>query len=245
MKINVWSDFVCPFCYIGKRRLEAALDKFPHKDQVTIQFKSFELDPNAAKEAGKNIHEVLAAKYGMSIEQAKAANANVGEQAASAGLTFNFDKMKPTNTLDAHRLAKFAGEKGKEAELTERLLKAYFTDSLFISDHNVLAEIAGEVGLNKEEVLAFLASDRFTEEVRTDEEEARQLGVQGVPFFVFNDKYAVSGAQPVEAFTSALQKVWEEETGKPVLQNLSVDSVSGAFCTDEGCDVPDERFHKK
>ncbi|MFK2824784.1 DsbA family oxidoreductase [Bacillus sp. B190/17] len=241
MKISVWSDFVCPFCYIGKRRLEEALNMFPHKDGVTIQFKSFELAPDAAKKTDKSIHEALAAKYGMSIAQAKAMNQNVGEQAALAGLTFNFDEMKPANTLDAHRLAKLAEEKGKEAEVTERLLQAYFTDSLLISDHLVLAEIAGKAGLNKEEVISFLATDRLTEEVRIDEEEARRIGVQGVPFFVFNDKYAISGAQPVEAFTAALQKVWEEENEKPVLQDLSGDGAPDTVCTDEGCDVPGDR----
>ncbi|HEY9578091.1 MAG TPA: DsbA family oxidoreductase [Pseudobacillus sp.] len=240
MEISIWSDFVCPFCYIGKRRLEEALDKFPYKEQVTVHFKSFELAPDAPKESSKTIHEVLAAKYGMSIEQAKAANTNVAEQAKTVGLTFNFENMKPTNTLDAHRLAKFAAEKGKEAEMTERLLKAYFTDSLLISDIHILMEIAEAVGLDKEETLSFLKESRFTEEVRADEEEARRLGVQGVPFFVFNDKYAVSGAQPVEAFTAALQKVWEEESESPALQKLSEGIEKGTICTEESCDITTE-----
>ncbi|OCA87122.1 DsbA family oxidoreductase [Pseudobacillus wudalianchiensis] len=241
MEISIWSDFVCPFCYIGKRRLEEALDKFPYKEKVTIRFKSFELAPDAPKETSKTIHEALAEKYGMSIQQAKAANANVAEQAKTVGLTFNFENMKPANTLDAHRLAKFAVEKGKGAELTERLLKAYFTDSLPISDADTLTEIAGTVGLNKEEVRSFLKENRLTEEVRADEAEARQIGVQGVPFFVFNNKYAVSGAQPVEAFAAALQKVWEEENDGPVVKILSEGDKNEAVCTDESCDLSPEK----
>lgn len=238
MEIVIWSDFVCPFCYIGKRRLEEALDKFPYRERVNVRFKSYELTPHAPKEPSKVIHEILAEKYGMSIEQAKAANVSIGEQAKAAGLLFNFENMKPVNTLDAHRLAKFAAERGKGAEITERLLKAYFTDSLPISDGNVLAEIASEVGLNREEVTLFLKGNCLTEEVRADEEEARTLGVQGVPFFVFNSKYAVSGAQPVEVFASVLQKAWEEELEEKLRPQQSSEVIeNGTVCTEEGCEV--------
>ncbi|GLY10718.1 DsbA family oxidoreductase [Pseudobacillus badius] len=240
MEIVIWSDFVCPFCYIGKRRLEEALAGVSFKEQVTIRFKSYELAPDAPKEASESIHEMLAKKYGMSVEQAKATNASIAEQAKEAGLTFNFEQMKPVNTLDAHRLAKFAAEKGKGAEITEQLLKAYFTDSLILSDAQVLANIAAAVGLDEKEALSFLQGSRLTEDVRADEAEARQLGVQGVPFFVLNNKYAVSGAQPVDVFKSALQQVWEEENGKPVLKDLSEEASSGAACTDESCEVSDK-----
>ncbi|PLR77068.1 disulfide bond formation protein DsbA [Bacillus sp. V3-13] len=239
MKIEVWSDFVCPFCYIGKRRLEAALAQFPHKDQVEIEYKSFELDANAPKNSGKSIHESLAAKYGMSVEEAKQANANVGQQAASAGLTFNFDTMKPTNTFDAHRLAKFAKYHGKEAEVTEKLLYAYFTESKDLSNFETLADIAEAAGLDRQEAVnALQDQNAFANEVRIDESIAQQYGIRGVPYFVINSKYAISGAQPAETFTSALQKVWEEENPAPKLQDLSADGADDAFCADGSCAVP-------
>ncbi len=241
MKIEVWSDFVCPFCYIGKRRLEEALATFEHGDEVEVEFHSFELDPNAKKNDDKSIHELLASKYGMSVEQAKQSNVNLGQQAKEVGLDFQFETMKPTNTFDAHRLAKLAKQQGKELELTESLLKAYFTDSKHIGDHETLTDLSVSVGLDREEVNEVLVSDRFTEEVRADEEEARQIGVQGVPFFVLNRKYAISGAQPLEAFVGALQKVWDEENTAPAFQSLSVDDSQGAVCTDDGCELPNNK----
>ncbi|WP_100403234.1 DsbA family oxidoreductase [Bacillus sp. FJAT-42315] len=236
MKIEIWSDFVCPFCYIGKRRLEKALEQFPHKDEVEVVYKSYELDPNAKQENEQQIHEALAAKYGTSIEQAKQMTENISRQAAEIGLPFNFDNMRSVNTFHAHRLAKYAKDQGKEKEMVERLLKAYFTDSMNVNDQTILVELAKEVGLHEESVQALLVSDRFSEEVRADENLARKLGVQGVPFFVINEKYAISGAQPPEAFLSALQKVWEEENASPVLTDLST-KTTGSTCTDEGCDI--------
>lgn len=237
MKIEVWSDFVCPFCYIGKRRLEQALEQFPHKDDVEVEFKSFELDPHAPVYTEKSIHESLAEKYGMSVEQAKQNTQHVAMQAAQAGLTFHFDGMKPTNTFDAHRLAKFAKDRGKERVITEKLLHAYFTESKNVGDLDTLAEIAEEAGLEREEALAVLRDkQKYANEVRDDQRLARQFGVTGVPFFVINRKYAISGAQPLETFVRALEKVWEEESGaKPKLQSL--DQTDGAACADGNCDI--------
>ncbi|HZG72605.1 MAG TPA: DsbA family oxidoreductase [Chondromyces sp.] len=240
MRIEVWSDFVCPFCYIGKRRLEDALRQFDQRDKVEVMYRSFELDPQARKEHGKSIHELLAAKYGMSLEQARQANEGVGRQAKEVGLDFRFDTMIPTNTFDAHRLAKFAEREGKGKEITERLLKAYFTDSKDLGDKDTLADLAEEMGLNRTKVEGVLASNQFATEVRDDEQEAYQIGVKGVPFFVFNQKYAVSGAQPTEVFVNVLEKVWQEENAAPVLQDLTSGSSATAFCTDEGCELPDE-----
>ncbi|WP_164670895.1 DsbA family oxidoreductase [Virgibacillus doumboii] len=237
MKIEVWSDFVCPFCYIGKRRLESALEKFAHSNDVEVGYKSYELDPEAEAKPGQNIHEYLSAKKGMSFEQAKSMNESLGEQAAEVGLTYNFDTMQHTNTFDAHRAAKYATEKGKGKEMTERLLKAYFTDSELISDHATLIKLAGEVGLNEDEVTELLKIDDYAIHVRGDEEQARQLGVQGVPFFVFNEKYAVSGAQPPEVFSEVLEKVWQEENEKPELQSLNPKKSKTTYCTDEGCEI--------
>ncbi|MBS4210306.1 DsbA family oxidoreductase [Bacillus sp. FJAT-50079] len=212
MKIEIWSDFVCPFCYIGKRRLEAALEQFPHRDEVQLEFKSFELDPDAPLKSTQSIHEMLAAKYGMTIEKAKEMNAGVGEQAASVGLTFNFDNMKPTNTFDAHRLAHYAKKHGKANKITENLLHAYFTDGKDVSDKETLVALAEGVGLEADAVLAVLNDEQaYADDVRDDEKTASQIGVRGVPFFVLNGKYAVSGAQASETFLGALEKVWEEE----------------------------------
>ncbi|MBT2701263.1 DsbA family oxidoreductase [Bacillus sp. ISL-40] len=240
MKIEVWSDYVCPFCYIGKRRLEVALDQFPHRDQVEVEFKSFELDPNSPKNIGQNIHEVLAKKYGMSVEKAKEANQGVGQQAATVGLEFNFDEMKPTNTFDAHRLAKFAKTQGKEAAVSEMLLHAYFTESKHIGDIETLSDLAEAAGLNRQEVLQVLNDkEAYATDVRQDESLAQQHGVRGVPYFVINQKYAISGAQPTETFMGALQKVWEEESPTPVLQDLSTeDEVS---CADGSCAIPEKK----
>lgn len=243
MKIQVWSDFVCPFCYIGKRRLEQAIEKFPHKDKIEVEFKSFELDPNSPKYDGKSIHEALAAKYGMSIEEAKKANEGVGKQAESVGLDFRFDEMKPGNTFDAHRLAKFAKEKGKEAVLTEKLLQAYFTESKNIGDEEVLADIAESAGLDRDEALKTLQDkNAYANDVRIDEALAQQYGIRGVPYFIINNKYAISGAQAPETFAGALQKVWEEESAAaPVLQDLSSAGTEDAACTDESCGIPENK----
>ncbi|MEH7255011.1 DsbA family oxidoreductase [Neobacillus niacini] len=242
MKIEVWSDFVCPFCYVGKRRLEEALSQFPYRDNVEIEFKSFELDPNSPPYSGKSIHESLASKYGMSIEQAKQANQNVGQQAAGVGLTFNFDNMKPTNTFNAHRLAKFAKTQGKEAAITEKLLYAYFTESKNVGDVETLADIAEASGLEREEALKVLHDEKaYANDVRIDQSIAQQYQITGVPFFIINQKYAISGAQPTATFSGALQKVWEEENPAPVLQDLSTVSAEDASCVDGNCVIPEKK----
>jgi len=234
MNIEIWSDFVCPFCYIGKRRLEQALEQFPHRKDVTVVFRSFELDPNAPKETPLTIHEIIAQKYGITVEEAKRANADIGRQAEAVGLTFRFETMKPTNTFDAHRLAQYAKEKGKLQDVVEQLFFAYFTESKHISDRDVLLDIAEAAGLDRSETEAVLDGDRYTEQVREDEAEAAQLGVRGVPFFVLNRKYAISGTQPIEVFRQALEKVWEEEQQASSLQPLADE---GGACTDGNCSI--------
>ncbi len=180
--------------YIGKRRLEQALEKFPQKDEVEVEFRSYELDPTTAKNQDKTIHEALAMKYGMSVDEAKKMNEGVGEQAKGVGLNFQFDTMVPANTFDAHRLAHFAKTKAKDKEITERLLHAYFTEGKRLSDHDVLAELAVEVGLERNEVFEVLQDETaYADDVRYDENTAQQIGVRGVPFFVVNQKYAISG----------------------------------------------------
>ncbi|AAK81377.1 putative DsbA family dithiol-disulfide isomerase [Clostridium acetobutylicum] len=228
MKIEVWSDFVCPFCYMGKRRLEIALNEFEYKTDVEISFKSFELDPSAKKEYSENIHELIAKKYKISVEQAKASNDQIVLQAEAIGLNYNFNKLIPTNTFDAHRLSQYAKTKGKMNELSEKIFKAYFVDSLNISDYKVLADLAEEVGISRDESLRILESNQYNEEVREDEKNASKLGIDAVPYFVFDDKYAVSGAQPAEVFLEALYKIDKE--GK-------VNDSSSGSCSGGKCDI--------
>ncbi|WP_433940520.1 DsbA family oxidoreductase [Paenibacillus lautus] len=235
MKVEIWSDFMCPFCYIGKRRFESALEQFPHKDQVEVVYRSFELDPNASYKPGVSMDELLAAKYGMSIEQAKAANANVTQQAASVGLTYHMDRVIPANSFDAHRLVHFAAQHGKMKDMTERLFRAYFTDAENLEDKNLLADLAAEVGLEREQAMGVLESDAFQSEVRADEAAATNLGIRGVPFFVLGGKYAVSGAQPLEVFTDALDKAYRE--ANPLVMVNESDSNDG-ICADGSCDLP-------
>lgn len=235
MKIEVWSDYVCPFCYIGKRHLEQALESFPHKDQVEVSFKSFELDPEVKTDPTISIDEALAKKYGVPVAQAKEMNNQMIQRAAQAGLAYNFDEVKQINTFDAHRLAKYAESKGKAAEMTETLLKAHFVESQFIGGQDTLIKLAAEVGLDPEETRTVLSSNDYADQVRADEADASALGVRGVPFFVINQKYAISGAQPVSLFADTLDKVWQEEHPKSPLQQIQ--SSEDALCTDEKCDL--------
>ncbi|MCU6792066.1 DsbA family oxidoreductase [Paenibacillus sp. WQ 127069] len=239
MNIEIWSDFMCPFCYIGKRRFEAALEQFPNKNHVEVIYRSFELDAHSERDVPHGVDEMLASKYGMSLEKAKEMNAGVAAQAQSVGLTFKFDTMILTNTFDAHRLAHFAAQHGLMREMTERLLHAYFTESKHIGDHQTLAALAAEVGLNQEEALQMLSGQAFTAEVRSDEEEAGKLGVRGVPFFVINRKYAISGAQSSEVFLGALQKAWEEDQPLTLL-NTSDSTAEGGAC-DNGVCAPSQQ----
>ncbi|XKE96451.1 DsbA family oxidoreductase [Metaplanococcus flavidus] len=194
---------------MGKRRLEDAIQKIDHPIEVT--YRSFELDPTIERDIKENMHEKLAKKYGMTIEQAKANTENMVQMAKESGLDYKMDTLILTNTFDAHRLTMFAKEHGLMAEMTERILHAYFTESKHIGDHETLADLAAEVGLDPEAVKAMLASGDLTDAVRADEEEGRQIGVNGVPFYLINKKYALTGAQPTELFVQALQQVIAED----------------------------------
>ncbi|WP_203248178.1 DsbA family oxidoreductase [Sporosarcina beigongshangi] len=211
MKIEIWSDYVCPFCYIGKRRFEEALKETGLEENAEVIFKAFELDPNSPATSDESMEEVLAKKYGTSIDEAKKMTDNVVVQAKTVGLDYDFSKMTPANTFNAHRLAKLAEQQGLGAQVSERFLKAYFIDAEKIGTEDVLLRLAEEVGISRERAQQVLDSDEFAAEVRADITEAGQIGVQGVPFFVINRKYAISGAQPAEAFAEALRKVAAEE----------------------------------
>ena len=238
MQIEIWSDFVCPFCYIGKRRLEQALKQLPAQTKVELVYRSFELDPHADKHKQVDVVSMLSAKYGMSMEQAKANTDNLVKQAATVGLSFHFDQMKHTNTFDAHRLAHWAGKYDKMNELAERLLKAYFTDGANLGDAESLAALAGELGLDQKEAAAVLAGNDYTDQVRADQARASQIGITGVPFFVFNNKYAISGAQPEEVFLEALQKIAEEEKPLTILNAPASVDADDSYCADGSCNVP-------
>jgi predicted DsbA family dithiol-disulfide isomerase len=213
MKIEIWSDIACPFCYIGKRNLEAALSEFPHADDVEIEWRSFELDPQAPVDTEQDMADLLARKYGYSREQAQAMNAQVSERARVAGLDFRMDDIVPTNTLNAHRLIHLAARHGLQAEMKERLLRAYFTEGRHVGDVETLVELAGEVGVPAAEARELLQGEELAYEVRSDEAEARDFSISGVPFFVFDRKYGISGAQPVEVFKEALENTWQETRG--------------------------------
>ena len=204
VKVEIWSDVVCPWCYIGKRRFEAALLRFPHP--VEVEWKSFQLDPTATTApAGAHVAH-LAQKYGRSLGEAQQMVDGVTAAAAGEGLEFRLDQAQSGNTFDAHRLLQLAKDHGVQDALKERLDKAYFTEGEAIADHDTLLRLATEVGLPSDEVSQVLATDRFAADVRHDIAEARELGINGVPFFVIDRRYAVSGAQPAELLRSALEQ---------------------------------------
>ncbi|RLQ93257.1 DsbA family oxidoreductase [Falsibacillus albus] len=237
MRVEIWSDIACPFCFIGKRRFEAALEKFTAKDQVDIIFRSFQLNSNAPLQTDKDIHTILAEKYGMTLEKAKMMNSQITQQAKDEGLDFHFDTLIPTNTFDAHRVLHFAATQGKMDQMKEALLKAYFTDSLNIGDHETLIKLAESIGIDGKAAEEVLQSEDFSSDVRTDQELASKIGVTGVPFFVFNQKYAVSGAQSREVFLEVLEKVKAEDIQeKPQLLNGQT-TVPSNGCSDDGCEI--------
>ncbi len=211
MKIEIWSDIICPFCYIGKRRLELALENFKHKEAVDIEWKSYQLDPTMEHQEPGSIDQYLSAKKGMPLEQAKQLNQHVTNMAKEVGLDYHFEKAIPNNTLLAHQLIHFAKHHGKQNEMKERLLQAYFTKGEDIGDIHQLVQIAKELGLDEKEAMESLNSNAFNGEIELDQYHAQQIGVRGVPFFVFNNKYAISGAQPETAFAELIEKVWLEE----------------------------------
>lgn len=210
MKIDIWSDIACPFCYAGTTQLNQALADFEHKDQVQVVHHSFQLDPTTPFEPKQSINAMLAAKRGISEAQADQMNQQVAQMFASLGLSMNHQDAKLVNSLHAHRLVHFAAANDKQEAMLARLFKAYFTDGLNTADIDTLVQLAGEVGLDPVVARAALESDAYTAEVQADIDQAAQYGIHGVPFFVFDNKYAVSGAQGAEAFRQALDQIWRE-----------------------------------
>ncbi|WP_425638953.1 DsbA family oxidoreductase [Algoriphagus yeomjeoni] len=230
MKIEIWSDVACPFCYIGKRKIEKAIAKFPQKDKIEIEWKSFLLNPDQVTQPNKSSLEYLSEAKGWSLEQTKEITANVSNMAAQEGLEYHLDKTVVANTKKAHRVLHLAKTAGKGDVMKESLLKAYFTDSLNIDDDAVLLGLGQEIGFESAAIQDVLSSDKFEREVDQDIYESRQLGVKGVPFFVLDRKFGISGAQPDEVFDQTLEKAWNEfAKTNPVLNMAEGDG--------EACDV--------
>lgn len=236
MKVEIWSDVVCPWCYVGKRRFEGALARFAHRDQVEVEWKSFELDPAAVPDDDGTTTpyaERLGAKYGRSVAQAQEMLDSMTATAAAEGLEFRFDLARHTNTVDAHQVIHLAHSHGRQDAVKERLFRAYFTEGAALHDRGVLAELAGEVGLDPQEVTRALEEQRFAADVRADEAEAAALGISGVPFFVIDRAYGVSGAQGADVLLEALDAAWA--ASHPLTMVAAGTTPDGEVCGPDGC----------
>jgi len=233
MRIEIWSDVVCPWCYIGKRHLESALESFGHRDEVEIVYRSFELDPSAPQVPVETTVESLARKFGTDVPGARELMKRADGAAASVGLEFHHADAPHARTVDAHRLLHLALEEGRQAELREALLAAYFTRGDNVGDHDVLRKVAVDAGLDPGRVDEVLASEEFTDAVHADVEQARAYGATGVPFFVVDQKYGVSGAQPTEVFGQLLERAWAES--RPTVE--LVGDTGADACGPDGCSI--------
>lgn len=228
LRVDIWSDIACPWCYVGKRRFEQALQQL-EDTPVELHWHSFELDPGApARVPEARQAERLAKKYGMSVQAAEQRIAHLSQQAQAEGIRFDFEQLKPGNTFDAHRVLHLAAARGKQDAVKERFLQGYLCEGLAIGEREVIARLAREAGLDADEVEATLASDAYAHDVRGDEAQASALGIHGVPFFVIGRRYGISGAQPAELLRAALEKAHAELAAEPEL-------VEGAACGPDGC----------
>lgn len=232
MKVEIWSDVMCPFCYIGKRKFETALKQFSNPEKIEVVWKSFQLNPELVTDPSKNSINYLAEAKGISLAQAQAMTEQVTQLAQQVGLEYKFDQSIAANTFNAHRFAHFAQQYGKQNEAEEALFHAYFTEAKNIDDKTVLLALGKELGLDETALKAALDGEHFTDEVKADIHEAKQLGVTGVPFFVFDRKYAVSGAQDSKVFLETLEKSFDEwQKANPVPK---LDIIEGQSCTADG-----------
>lgn len=233
MKIEIWSDVMCPFCYIGKNNFEQALNKLPFKDEVEVEWKSFQLDPTLAPNKTQDTIQYFKEKKGVAEPQAAQMLGQVTQMGKGAGIDFNFEKTLITNTFSAHKLLHLAKKHNKSNEMEEALFIAHFIDGKNVGDIEVLVDLAESLGIDKEEARQAVTTDQLDYEVNQDIQEARNNGISGVPFFVLNGKYAVSGAQPAEVFENALQQTYKE-TVSP-FKDLS--GENGASCDADGCSI--------
>lgn len=231
MKVEIWSDVVCPFCYIGKHHFEKAVASLPKDVEIEVEWKSFELDPYAQKDYEDDIYTLLANKYGQTREWALSAAEQMKQKGNDIGLEFNFDISIPTNTFDAHRFLHLAKSFGKQNEAEEALFEIHFRDGKHIGNHKVLIEVGQMLGIDMEVINNMLVSDQYAEAVRSDEKNGGELGIRGVPYFVINQKYGISGAQPVVHFKEVLsQAIREESSVIPSGEN------STGTCDVDGCE---------
>ena len=238
MKVEIWSDVMCPFCYIGKRHFEKAIDKLPFKDKIEVEWKSFQLNPTYRNTDNEGLYTYLSRSKGMSIDDAKRMTQQVVGMAANVGLALDFDRNIPANSFDAHRLLHFAKSENKQDEAEEALFYAHFIAGKDTAKLEVLSEIANEIGLNAEEVDAVLEGNEFAEDVISDVEESKQLGIRGVPYFVFDRKYALSGAQPVPAFEQGIVQAYTEwQAAQPIQTLTSLNKNDDAICDENGCEI--------
>ncbi|WP_326551660.1 DsbA family oxidoreductase [Micromonospora sp. NBC_01813] len=213
VNIDVWSDVICPWCYIGKRRLETALSQHPDADQVRVRWHSFQLDPAYPKGSREPVREMLARKIGATPEQVRAMHRQVSELAAQEGLTYALDRAIAVNTVDAHRLNQLAARHGLDGQMHERLMRAHLVEGAVLDDSATLVRLATEVGVDAGAAARVLASDEYAAEVAADARAARQRGATGVPFFAINDRWGISGAQPAETFAAALRTAFAAADG--------------------------------
>ncbi|GAA3782578.1 DsbA family oxidoreductase [Streptomyces phyllanthi] len=238
MRVEIWSDIACPWCYVGKARFEKALDAFPHRDRVEVVHRSFELDPHRAKGDIEPVLKMLSQKYGMSEAQARAGEENLRAQAAAEGLAYRTEGRDHGSTFDMHRLLHLAKQEGKQSELLQILYRANFAEerSVYADAEDRLLALAVEAGLDEDAAREVLADPQaYADDVRADEREAAQLGANGVPFFVLDRKYGVSGAQPTEVFTRALTEAWGERSPLRLVQD---EDAAAEACGPDGCAVP-------
>ena len=236
MRVEIWSDIACPWCYVGKARFEKALQAFPHRDDVEVVHRSFELDPHRPKGDVEPVLTMLSRKYGMSEAQAQSGENNLGAQAAAEGLEYRTTGRDHGNTFDLHRLLHFAKEQGRQDQLVQILYRANFAEerSLFTEGDERLVELAVEAGLDAEDARKVLADPTaYADAVRADEREAAELGANGVPFFVLDRTYGVSGAQPAEVFAQALTQAWGDRSPLKLIDDGGADA-----CGPDGCAVP-------
>ncbi len=212
MDVEIWSDIACPWCYVGKRRFEAALDRFEHRDEVRVTWRSFELDPSAPPERTGDRAARLAEKYGISLEEARASERRLTEIAAGEGLEFRFDIARSGLTFDGHRIIHLAAEHGLQDAMKERLLRAYFTEGELVADHDTLVRLAREVGVPEAQARATVSGDRFADAVRDDELTAQRLGITAVPTFVVDRALGASGAHPPEQLLELLRQGWSSRS---------------------------------
>ncbi|MET7367075.1 DsbA family oxidoreductase [Streptomyces sp. NPDC005566] len=236
MRVEIWSDIACPWCYIGKARFEKGLAEFAHRDEVEVVHRSFELDPGRAKGDTEKVIDMLAQKYGRTPEEARGMEANVAANAQSEGLGYRSEGRDHGSTFDIHRLLHLAKARGRQDELLSLAYRANFAEERSVFDDAVLADLAEEAGLDREESLAVLADPAaYADEVRADEREAAELGANAVPFFVFDRRYGISGGQPSEVFVQALERAWKD---RPVSALTTLGGDADACDADGACEVP-------